>query len=130
MRKSWFVEPAKANELMEEIGDAIAESVPEIEKKMPSKLLFEEAFMNVANYAYQENGGKKIIWIMLDELDDGSRRMIFEDYGVEFDPTNFVPDTPDKFKVGGHGIRMIQQLSESLYYTRILGRVNHLEIWI
>lgn len=128
MTKTYSVE-AKIDENMHIISDEIVQYFPKSEH-MRIALLFEEAFVNIANYAYQSDTPvkKRYIKIIFKQNDSGSY-LIFKDRGQAFDPSAYHPSVPNEKQIGGHGIRMMQQLSKDLRYKRIFGE-NKLTIQV
>jgi anti-sigma regulatory factor (Ser/Thr protein kinase) len=87
---------------------------------MGLSLALEEAFVNVAHYAYEGKEPGKV-WISLAfEGDDVS--ITLKDQGMEFDPLeNKDPDITLKAserKIGGLGIYMIKKTADAVKYER------------
>ena len=128
MKKEWNVDPAEAGNIMEYISDEICSFLPE-EKRMTTALLFEEAFMNVANHAYETQSSSKPLKIIF-EMSKKQYLLTFVDYGQEFDPTLYVPKEPTGQEIGGHGIRLLKEISQSMKYKRTKDGQNILMIWL
>lgn len=87
------------------------------------ELVMEELAVNVINYAYPDGRGDLEIQCLLDE-NGGKRRFCvkLKDWGAPFDPLN--RDTPDTEQdieerpVGGLGIFLVREMSDSLDYER------------
>ena len=84
-------------------------------------LAAEEIIANIVGHAYiQENNGTFTIKI---EVNDGNAIIIFEDYGVPFDPLEKQP--PDvhlpleEREIGGLGIFLVKNLMDKVIYNRI-----------
>ncbi len=85
-------------------------------------LMGEEAFVNIASYAYGEKEG--MVLIRKKVLPDGSCLLQFTDCGVPFDPTQDVTDIEkyDPFaQVGGLGRFMIESMADVWHYTNMDG---------
>ncbi len=92
---------------------------------MSLALALEEAFVNVAHYAYEgfkEPGKVRIALDFKDDIVD----VILEDSGIEFDPLkNTDPDVTARAedrRIGGLGIFMIKKSTDGLFYERKNGR--------
>ena len=92
-----------------------------INKEIANKLdiCVEEIFANISNYAYSENIG--IIEVEFKKTDD-SIILEFKDEGKEFNPL-MKPDPnlhlpPEKKALGGLGIYLTKQMSDSMVYKR------------
>ena len=85
-------------------------------KPMETSLIFEESFMNVVDHAY-EDGTKKTVNVKID-VTPLLVKLVILDSGKEFNPVKYEPQTPDINAVGGHGIRLIKQLSRTISYKR------------
>ena len=87
-----------------------------------SHLLFmaiEEAFVNIASYAYENKNGYVDFEIL--RTDDNRVRVTFTDSGVPFDPIHFNDDETAKKHIdnlipGGLGIALIKHAMENLKY--------------
>lgn len=129
--KKWHLNPAKADIEMEMIGEEISGLFPD-DKKMSAMLIFEEGFMNVATHAY-EHTNRTIDNMPLDiqiSIDNKTDDVIltFIDEGTEFDTTKYIPPEPKKGQIGGHGIRLMKELSKKMEYQR-LNEKNILKIY-
>lgn len=124
----WTITPAEVGEKMEEISDVIVSTVPE-DLKMKVALIFEEAYVNVAIHGYANRTDNvkplRILW----EKDEDDYKMTFIDEGIYFDPTKYDIGRPSGNQVGGHGIRLMRELSKKMAYHKE-NNENILEIWI
>lgn len=124
----WKITPAEVGEMMEEISDTIVSTVPE-ELQMNVALIFEEAYVNVAVHGYAKKTDNvkplRILW----DKDGDNYKMTFIDEGIYFDPTTYDIGEPKGDQVGGHGIRLMRELSKKMTYHKE-GTENILEIWI
>ena len=96
------------------------EKVPQ-EMKNTWRLIAEEIFINIASYAYDENGGEVII---RKQMQGNNGLLQFTDSGKSFDPCKDVQDIDeyDPFKqVGGLGRFMVQNLSDEWHYCNMEG---------
>jgi len=88
----------------------------EIQNKI--EMAAEEIFTNIANYAYNNEGGKVKISV---SIADGIK-ITFEDTGSPFNPTEHpAPDLDKPIKdreIGGLGLFMVKKLMDSVEYTR------------
>lgn len=118
---------AVVSEDMHRISDEITECVSE-KDRYRTALLFEEAFVNIANYAYPDElqNEDRPVTILFDVSEKGSF-LIFIDRGRVFDPCAYQPPNPDARLTGGHGIRIIQKFSKGLEYRRVY-ETNQLRI--
>ena len=107
---------AVVNETMEMIGEKIAEMAGE-SQSMTAMLIFEELFVNVANYAYP-NTNNKPITIECTKTETSPLQIIFYDYGLPFDPTEYDCGEMRVEQVGGHGIRLVKELTSEFKYYR------------
>ena len=85
------------------------------------QLIIEEVVSNIIKYAYPDQTSESIV-ITLNVTDD---RIIstFEDYGVAFNPLQIIEEQnlageKKKDTIGGWGIILVQELSDSIKYTR------------
>lgn len=124
----WQVTPAEVGQMMEEISDQIISTVPE-ELRINVALIFEEAYVNVAVHGYSDKKDNvkplRILW----DKDGDDYKMTFIDEGTYFDPTKYDIGEPKGDQVGGHGIRLMRELSKRMAYRKE-GTENILEIWI
>ena len=86
-------------------------------------LALEEAFINVAKYAYE---GKPVGSASVSlSFEDDEVTICLKDTGMEFDPTaKEDPDTNAKMEdrqIGGLGIYMIKKMVDSFEYERVNG---------
>lgn len=81
-------------------------------------LVLEEAFVNVAHYAYQENG---YATIELEEKDTGLAITLIDE-GKEFNPIEKedpdITQNADDRQIGGLGIFLVKKLMTSVSYER------------
>ena len=88
-------------------------------------LALEEAFVNVANYAYGDQHGTLDYSI---EVLDGKLRFTLSDGGVPFDP--LAKDDPDitlsaeERNIGGLGIFMVKKIMDEVDYSYSDGKNN------
>ncbi len=94
-------------------------------------LLVEEAFVNIARYAYPpaETGGP--VFLTASPLSPGRIRLEFADQGIPFNPLerpapNFDVDLAE-MPPGGLGIHLLRKWTEALDYRRTNGW-NHLSL--
>lgn len=85
-------------------------------------LILDELVTNVINYAYPESKGTCSVKLLYDE---NQEKVFIEirDGGVPFDPlAKFDPDVDvclEEREIGGLGIFIVKQLSDSIEYSRI-----------
>lgn len=115
-RMSVWITQALVNETMRVIGDKIAEMAGE-EQAMIAMLIFEELFVNIANYAYPNTEEKPVV-IECTKLTGTPLQIILYDNGQPFDPTKYDCEEVKSEKVGGHGIRLVRELSSEFKYLR------------
>ena len=123
LNKKWNINPAESGNLMESISDEIVSHMPD-ELKMATALIFEETYMNVANHAYDSNEKPLTVKFVQNGTEN---KLIFEDMGKAFDPTQYNPGECDPKQIGGHGIRLMKELSKDIVYKRENDK-NYLEI--
>jgi anti-sigma regulatory factor (Ser/Thr protein kinase) len=86
----------------------------------------EEIFVNIAQYAYKDRGGKGSAVIRIHFAEDRQLRLVFEDEGVAFNPLEIpAPDTEaplDERKIGGLGIFLTRQWMDTASYERRDGK--------
>ena len=86
---------------------------------MQINLVVEEVFVNIANYAYQNDDGTCKVIVNY----DGAKQVMitFEDNGIPFNPLEKEdPDitlSADKREVGGLGIFITKQIMDQVEYT-------------
>lgn len=111
----------------EQLHDVLGFLEEELEKHgagrkqmMALSLAMEEAFVNVAHYAYEGMEPGKA-WVSLSFYDD-QLTITLKDTGIPFDPmANEDPDitmSAEKRKIGGLGIFMIKKSTDSCSYER------------
>jgi serine/threonine-protein kinase RsbW len=85
------------------------------------KLIIEEIFSNICNYAYPTKEEDNSIKIQI-ELNENILKieMNFIDKGIEFNPLNIQkPETPDSIEdvpIGGLGISIMREYADDLHY--------------
>ncbi|MCR5092948.1 MAG: ATP-binding protein [Lachnospiraceae bacterium] len=84
----------------------------------------EEAFANIASYAYPERDGECVI--RLEDAGENGVRLTFTDRGIPFDPTAYTPREPIRQargeKPGGFGIAMMRERTDEIRYEQADGR--------
>ncbi len=86
-------------------------------------IALEEAFVNVASYAYPQSEGKVELRI---EYNSDCVQLILSDYGLPFNPLE--KDDPDitlnaeERKIGGLGIFMIKKIMDEVAYSYSNGK--------
>ena len=108
-------------EFIEEIGNDFSLS-PDIVFNL--NLVFEEAVVNVINYAYPKEEHQYIY--LSATMKDESIVLVLTDTGKEFDPTA-APEaditlSADERQIGGLGIFLIRQIMNEVKYERIEGK--------
>lgn len=94
-------------------------------------LAIEEIFVNISKYAYPDKV-EGFVWIEMTYIEEIRKVIIiFEDYGIPFDPTarkkpNLKIPYKEK-KIGGLGIHMVKNLMDCMTYQH-LGNKNCLKI--
>ena len=122
--------------MKERIFEADKKSLPEVLAFLESELervncdmktqialciAMEEVFVNIADYAYPEGGGKAKIAIDIDE-ETLIVTFVIRDTGIAFDPLK--RDEPDitlsaeRREVGGLGIFIVRKTMDSVAYVR------------
>jgi serine/threonine-protein kinase RsbW len=103
---------------VEELGDEWNLSVP---ITMNINLVLEEAVTNVIFYAFNDEKRHEII--ILVSLENKVLKIEIIDDGLPFDPTNRpMPDvtlSAEDREIGGLGIYLIQQIMDTVKYSRI-----------
>lgn len=115
--------PAEIGKEMESGIDFILEGEWS-EGKQEAAIAFEEAFVNVCNYAYQ--GMEKSYILAIIQKEPSSIEMDFWDEGVYYDPTAVPLKEIEEGQIGGHGIRLMRSYCE-MTYRRVDGK-NHLHL--
>ena len=117
--KSLYV-PARIDQL-DEVTDFVTEILGDVDMKteFSVRLAVEEAFVNIANYAYAPGEGDAEVQCGL--LTDPNRILIrFLDSGVPFDPTKKEDaDTSEEAimqRVGGLGIFLVKKNMDEVRY--------------
>jgi len=79
----------------------------------------EEIFVNIANYAYGEAGGKTAVFISVTD----KITIRFEDTGRPYNPLEAVEPDLDKplveRDIGGLGVFLVKKLMDNVEYSRI-----------
>lgn len=115
----WMTQ-AKIDSTMEMIGEKIAEMAG-IKYRMSAMLVFEELFVNIANYAYRNKSDKPVV-VKCIKLEDSPLQISLIDCGKVFDPTIYECRETDAEQIGGHGIRLVRQLADKFEYERKNGQ--------
>ena len=102
------------------IDERLEEAGCPLKVQMQIDVAAEEIFVNIANYAYDHDGGSVIISM---DLNDSPEAVIsFIDTGVEFDPLKKQdPDTTlsaDERQIGGLGIYLVKRSMDQVKYKR------------
>lgn len=90
---------------------------------MQIPLALEEAFVNVANYAYPQTSGEAELSV---EGMDNTVKIVLSDRGIPFDPLK--KDDPDitlsadKRNIGGLGIFMVKKIMDKVEYSYTDGK--------
>ena len=90
---------------------------------MQIPLAIEEAFVNVANYAYPQSKGEAEFTV---EREGNAVKMVLTDSGIPFDP--LAKDDPDitlsadKRNIGGLGIFMVKKIMDRVEYSYTDGK--------
>ncbi|MCH5318846.1 MAG: SpoIIE family protein phosphatase [Paramuribaculum sp.] len=96
---------------------------------MQIRLLVEEVFVNIVNYAYDTPGEGNVK--VEGTVANAVLRLVFSDTGRMFDPTSAPsPDillSADERDIGGLGIMLVREMADSMSY-RYLNGCNKLEI--
>ncbi len=98
------------------------------EQAMPLFLSAEEAFVNICSYAYPNSQGDIIVKIQYtSDTQSTTITVVFEDFGVAFDPKEFDDITNSEQNLknhipGGLGIHLIKQMTDSISYSRTDGK--------
>lgn len=87
---------------------------------MQISMCFEEAFINIAHYAYGKDTGDMTFSISYDK---GIVTLCLKDHGVAFDPTAKTdPDITagmEERDIGGLGIFLVKEMMDSVTYQRV-----------
>jgi sigma-B regulation protein RsbU (phosphoserine phosphatase) len=96
------------------------------------ELAAEEIFVNIADYAYNEEGGEVTVDCRLDPSPGGMKMtLIFRDKGRAFNPLDY--DEPDitlpleEREPGGLGLLIVRKTMDTIQYSREDGEINRLE---
>ena len=122
---TWMIQNVAGEDVLEHIRDEIGSMVPE-DRCMETKLVFEEAFVNVILYAYKDEPDRKKrkAWVIFSRLNEMEYQIDLYDNGQEFDTTKY---EFEEREIGGHGIQIMRSLSRDMAYKRE-GDINHLII--
>ncbi len=112
-------EVTRVSEVTSFVEKALASSGADPSVTMPLVLSAEEAFVNIASYAYPGRVGGRVI--VRCEVTHETARLILSDEGVPFNPLMHpVPDITEGIedrRIGGLGILMIRRLSDEVEYS-------------
>jgi sigma-B regulation protein RsbU (phosphoserine phosphatase) len=82
------------------------------------EIAVEEIFLNIAHYAYGQEGGK----VKISVSTDNELKITFEDNGKPFNPTEQPPPDFEKpvkdREIGGLGLYIVKQIMDRVEYTR------------
>ena len=88
-----------------------------VDKQMAIGICAEEIFVNIANYAYEQEEG--FAWIS-ETVEDNKISLCFRDSGKPYDPlAREDPDTTlsaEERQIGGLGVFMVKKMSDSVTY--------------
>ena len=129
IKKEWIT---KANEeYLETIQDELSEILEECECPLKQitmiNIAFEEIYVNICSYAYEEKEGDMQITVLLEELSQNDvpvlrLEIIFEDDGRAYNPlTKEDPDitlNAEERQIGGLGIFMTKKIFDEFQYVR------------
>ena len=83
------------------------------------RLASEEIFGNIVDYAYPDKAGTVTVTVSEDK-ETGLLNITFTDHGQPFDPTGKsdpdIPDDLDDIRIGGLGIYLTKELTDSISY--------------
>jgi len=88
-----------------------------VENGFAAGLVFEELFVNVMNYAYQEKGNGPIM-IRIDEEKEETKIMLV-DFGVPFNPVERANWIATAGQIGGRGIDLVKTYSKKFEYQKV-----------
>ena len=122
MRKTLTMEAALSNleQALAFVDEALEELECPMKKQMQVDLAVEEAFVNVANYAYGEETGSVTLELFADPK-EGEFTVTLRDSGMPFDP--LAREDPDltlpaeQREIGGLGIYMVKKNMDSVDYA-------------
>ena len=117
-----YLHPAMIGDEMENFIDYILDGEWSEEKQMMA-VAFEEAFVNVCNYAYPEKNG--YIKVLIQKHEDYIQADIWDE-GMPYDPTTVPLKEIEELQIGGHGLRLMREYC-TLRYERVEG-TNHLTL--
>ena len=116
-------------ENMDTVQDFINAPIEGSPQKFQSqiRMVVDEIFSNIANYAYYPNTGDVTINVAVsDEAKGKSITLKFEDSGIAFDPfSSAAPDITlpvDEREIGGLGLFMVKNIVDSIDYQRTDGK--------
>ncbi len=110
--------------MLDEVTDFVNAELEALECPMKTQmqidLAVEEIFVNIAHYAYGEEGGDAVVRVST-TASPAAVEIVFEDGGVPFDPTARAdPDRSAAAKdrpVGGLGIFLTKKIMDSVEYA-------------
>lgn len=122
--KSELEELTKVLEFMESLLDETSCGPRE---RMQLNLAMEEMFVNIVNYAYEDNAEKKpeiIVRVNYEEI-TGLFSVALLDQGSEFDPLSVaeldVDEKAESDVIGGLGIYLVKESMDHVKYKRVEG---------
>lgn len=89
------------------------------ETSFAAGLVFEELFVNVMNYAYDEKGGGPIIVSI--EKGEVETKITLIDFGIPFNPVERANWAATSSQIGGRGIDLVKSYSKVFEYQRVYG---------
>lgn len=126
MKKIWNIPSIETNAMMKKIREEIAGMVSS-EKRISAITIFEEIYTNIAKYGYAKEEELKPVQIEFISNHKGSI-FLFTDSGIYFNPITYTPLPLSNDRIGGHGIRIVKELSKRMQYTRTFDGKNKLQI--
>ena len=119
MTRNFEANVDKLDDVIAFLDEMVADINPNFRQLKKLELALEEAFVNVALYAYPEGNGDVKIDINIDDK-DRSVNIVLTDSGLPFDPLSEKdPDVTlpsDKRKIGGLGIFLVKSVTDEQHY--------------
>ena len=122
MKKHRFIVSAKHSHIHDffDLIDVYAKDFSG-ERRKEIKLVFEEVFVNIVDYAYRRDE-RCSVYVSFTKKKN-TLGILFADKGVYFNPLlKEDPDTENITEPGGFGVFLIKKLSDECRYRRLLGR--------
>ena len=121
MEREFEADDSRLHDVLAFVEEELDSHGAGMKETMALTLAMEEAFVNVAHYAYEGQEGTGKAWVSL-SFEGDEVTIVLKDKGMAFDPLSMSdPDikaTAEERAIGGLGIYMIKKSTDSVSYER------------